>query len=329
MFPTWKKEMKLKQTNLIDQHGRSIHKLRLNLLDACNMRCMYCMPKDQVFKKQKDQLSPTQMSDIVGNLIKKGIDEVRLTGGEPLIHPQFKEIISLLSPLGLNKLGVTTNAIKLESELPFLKEHNVKYINISLDSLQEKSFEYITHTNKFKEVLSSILKAKEMGFEVKLNCVLLKNINYEELDDFINFSADNDIEIRFLELMKIGQAVQYFDRHFVSADEAIDRLNETWTLNKVEMPIDSTSFNFLASNKNGKIAKVGFIASETKAFCNGCSRLRLSSEGTLRPCIMINEGPNMKDLSSENYDVTLKDLIAKKPTDRLPSNNLKMNEIGG
>jgi cyclic pyranopterin phosphate synthase len=290
---------------LIDSHGRRLKKLRLNLLDACNMRCLYCMPIDQKFKKLNSLLSPTEITNIVANLKTFGIEEVRLTGGEPLLHPKFKAIVKELSALNLKKLGLTTNAILLDENLDFLKEHGISSINISFDSLDPKSFEFITKTNKYEEVKAAILKARAMGFTIKLNTVMLKNINFEEVDQFLEFAAEHDIEVRFLELMKIGEALQYFNRHFVSAEEILSRISKNWKLEKIEMPKDSTSF------------------------CNGCSRLRLSNQGTLRPCIMINEGPNLSDLPLVDYEMTLKELIEKKPNTRLHSNNLKMNEIGG
>lgn len=314
--------------NLIDSHGRRLKKLRLNLLDACNMRCMYCMPEDQKFKKLNSLLSPQEISNIVNNLSKFGIEEVRLTGGEPLLHPKFESVVKELSKINLKKLGLTTNAILLKDKLPFLKEHNVSSINISLDSLNKECFKFITKTDKFETVLKNILQAKEMGFNIKLNTVMMKNINFEEIDNFLDFSAKHDIEVRFLELMKIGHALQYFERHFVSADEAISRISQTWKLDKIEMPKDSTSFNFLATHCS-KLSRIGFIASESKPFCNGCSRLRLSNQGTLRPCIMLNDGPNLNNLEFENYEVSLKQLIEKKPTTRLYGNQLQMNEIGG
>ncbi|MFT6632736.1 MAG: cyclic pyranopterin phosphate synthase [Bacteriovoracaceae bacterium] len=287
------------------------------------------MPIDQKFKKLNSLLSPTEITNIVANLKTFGIEEVRLTGGEPLLHPKFKAIVKELSALNLKKLGLTTNAILLDENLDFLKEHGISSINISFDSLDPKSFEFITKTNKYEEVKAAILKARAMGFTIKLNTVMLKNINFEEVDQFLEFAAEHDIEVRFLELMKIGEALQYFNRHFVSAEEILSRISKNWKLEKIEMPKDSTSFNYLATKDGKSLAKVGFIASESKPFCNGCSRLRLSNQGTLRPCIMINEGPNLSDLPLVDYEMTLKELIEKKPNTRLHSNNLKMNEIGG
>ncbi len=325
LFPIGKDFM---QKKLIDSHGRRMKKLRLNLLDACNMRCMYCMPEDQKFKKLSELLTPTQMKSIVSNLVEFGIEEVRLTGGEPLMHPQFRSIAKELSTCNLKKLAVTTNAILLEKEMDFLKEHNILNLNISLDSLNENSFNYITKTETFHQVYNSTIRAKKLGFNIKTNTVMLKNINFEEVEQFLEFSAKYDIEVRFLELMKIGHALNYYERHFVSADQIIERISKEWTLTKIEMPGDSTSFNYIAT-KDGKTAKVGFIASESKPFCNGCSRLRLSNQGTLRPCIMINEGPNISELAPQDYEAVLNELINKKPNFRLENTEVKMNEIGG
>ena len=313
---------------LIDSHGRRMKKLRLNLLDACNMRCMYCMPEDQKFKKIKDLLPASEMGRIVENLTKFGIEEVRLTGGEPLMHPQFREIVQTISKCNLKKLAITTNAILLEKHLDFLKDTNLTSLNISFDSLNKATFEFISKTDTFETVFLAIIKAIDMGFKIKINTVMLKNINFEEIEELLNFSAKYNVEVRFLELMQIGHARQYYDRHYVSAEEAILRIKKSWNIQKVEMPIDSTSFNFIATKENS-VAKIGFIASESKPFCNGCSRLRLSNQGTLRPCIMINEGPNLTNIEVDQYELVLNELINKKPNYRLEGTDIKMNEIGG
>lgn len=315
---------------MIDQHGRIIKKLRLNLLDACNMRCLYCMPEDQKFSKINDLLSPESMANIVSNLIDEGIEEVRLTGGEPLLHPHFRKIVEALSPLPLKKLALTTNAILLNRELDFLKEHGIKHINISLDSLKENTFQYITKSDQLSQILQTIEKAKTLDFNLKINNVLLKNINFEEIEDFLNFAHHHDIEVRFLELMRIGHARQYFDRHFVSADEAIQKLSKNWKLESLKMPNDSTSFNFIAINsQTNQTSRIGFIASESRPFCQGCSRLRLSNKGQLRPCIMINEGPQLTNTPKIEYTATISELINKKPIERLYGTTHQMNEIGG
>jgi cyclic pyranopterin phosphate synthase len=312
----------------MDKYGRKFSKLRLNLLDACNMRCLYCMPEDQTFSTLQETLSLNDIRRITEHLISSGIKEIRITGGEPLLHPNFKDIVKVLSKLKLEKLALTTNAIKLDKFLPFLKKTNLKYINISLDSLREASFQFITKSHQFHKVLENILLAKASGFKVKLNMVMMKNLNFEEIEDFLAFSAINGIEVRFLEMMKVGHALTSYSRHFVSADEAIERLSKSWKFESIEMPKDSTSFNFIA-HKDSLKAQVGFIASESKPFCTDCSRLRLTNRGELRPCMMINEGPNVMDLTQEEMSITLDQLLDKKPNFRIDKNILTMNEIGG
>jgi cyclic pyranopterin phosphate synthase len=286
------------------------------------------MPEDQKFNKIADLLSPDEIYNIVTNLTAFGVEEVRLTGGEPLMHPQFRQILSALTKCNLKKLAITTNAILLDKEIDFLIKNDVKDLNISFDSLIESSSNYITKTETFQKVRSSILRAKELGFKIKINTVMMKNINFEEVEEFLEFSSKYGIEVRFLELMKIGQALSHHERHFVSADQIIEKIKETCKLTKVEMPSDSTSFNYIATKSN-KIAKIGFIASESKPFCGGCSRLRLSNKGILRPCIMINEGPNIKDTPVTQYKAVLDELIRQKPIYRIEETQVKMNEIGG
>ncbi|MCT4640849.1 MAG: GTP 3',8-cyclase MoaA [Bacteriovoracaceae bacterium] len=311
-----------------DRYGRKFTKLRLNLLDACNMRCLYCMPENQTFSNLENSLSVDEIKSITQSLSLSGIEEIRITGGEPLLHPKFKQIVNELSKLSLKKLGLTTNAILLDKYIPFLKESNITHINISLDSLKEASFKFITKRDCFHKVLDNILLAKANGFIVKINMVMMKNLNFEEIEDFLKFSSDNDIEVRFLEMMKVGHGIPHFDRHFVSADDAIKKIKKGWNLKKMQMPKDSTSFNYMAGKENMK-ANIGFIASETKPFCSDCSRLRLTNKGVLRPCMMVNEGVSVNNKSDEDLKLTLQELIYKKPNYRIEQNPLTMNEIGG
>lgn len=312
----------------MDKYGREFTKLRLNLLDACNMRCLYCMPENQSFTSLDKTLSAAEIYSITSNLVSAGIKEIRITGGEPLLHPEFKKIVKALSELELEKLSLTTNAVKLDQYLSFLKQTKVTHINISLDSLIKESFEFITKSSYYQKVIDNILLAKAHGFHIKINMVMMKNLNFEEIEDFLTFSAKNNIEVRFLEMMKVGHALKSFDRHFVSAEEAITKLKNNWRLETIKMPKDSTSFNFIATCGSLK-AQVGFIASESKPFCSDCSRLRLTNKGELRPCMMVNEGPSVIGLSSDDMTFTLNELISHKPNFRIDNNPLTMNEIGG
>lgn len=317
----------MKQTTqypqLIDAHGRWIHKLRVQLIDACNYRCVYCMPETVIFRPSSELLSSREIVDICDTLIGFGIDEIRLTGGEPTLRRDLIQIVQGISDLPVKKLGLTTNGLKLKENLPALKKTRCHHINISLDSLDAKKYERITRRDNLKEVLNSIFAAKDMGFSVKINVVVMRGFNHDEILDYVAFSAQHNIEVRFLELMKIGCAVNNFDQTFVSAEEMIEQIDEP--LEKQIMKRDSTSFNF----KTLTGAHIGFIASESKPFCGGCSRLRLTADGRLRACLMSEKGADLRDKDKKEYRSIVESVMRMKPVDRIERINQPMYQIGG
>lgn len=321
-------DLKIPKTSakkLVDPHGRHIHKLRVSLLDACNFRCVYCMPQNPKFMPVKHLMTRSEIYEIVSILNHLGIDEVRVTGGEPTMRADFLDIIRDLSTLPLASLGMTTNALHLTKHLPKLFETKCKKLNVSLDSLNHDAFFSMTKSKHLDKVLDSIMMAKDLGFEIKLNAVLMKGLNDLEVEDFVAFSARHKIEVRFLELMRIGQARVNFEKHFISAGEVIGRLKKRFKLTLIPKPVDSTSFNYLLDNG----AQIGFIASESRPFCGGCSRLRLSAEGTIRPCLMKEEGYSLKGKTSKEIEELLYKTMALKPTDRIYDVSQPMNQIGG
>lgn len=310
---------------LIDPQGRHIHKLRLGLLDACNFRCVYCMPQNPKFLPKDKLMKREEIFRIAQNLVNLGIDEIRLTGGEPTLRTDFLDIVKDLSELELNNFGLTTNGLHVEKLIPELAKTKLKSINFSLDSLNKVGFQAMTGSPHLEKVLESIFMAKELGFKVKLNAVLMKGINDREIKDFVEFSGRYDIEVRFLELMRIGEARDHFDKHFISAGEVIKDLEAASVLRPVSLPIDSTSFNYLLDNG----ANIGFIASESRPFCGGCSRLRLSPEGQIRPCLMKSEGFSLVGKNEEEISELLVKTMALKPIDRIYDVSQPMNQIGG
>lgn len=313
------------QNILIDSHGRVMKKLRLSLLDACNFRCIYCMPENAKFTTPKDRLNAHEIGSIVKNLVSLGIEEIRLTGGEPTLSPDFMNIVRELSSLNVSKLAITTNGLNIAKFYPELKNSGVQSINFSLDTLDEKKFFHISKVDGYKKVMESILLAKDYGLEIKINCVLMKNINHNEVHDFIDFSKKNGIPIRFLETMNIGVVMPHFDRWFISAQDIINEIQSSYSLEKLNDPVDSTSFNFKLSNG----AQIGFIASESKPFCGGCSRLRLDARGFIHPCLFKNEGIQLKDVPLEEYPNILPTLIARKPITRIKIQDTPMYQLGG
>lgn len=310
---------------LIDDHGRRIRKLRVSLTDKCNLRCHYCMPVNQTFMDESKYLSPNEITEIVKELAGLGLEEVRLTGGEPLMRKSFAEIVDKLGALELKKLALTTNGIFLDKYLDVLKANRVFYLNISLDSLNEENFKKITFGNYLKKVVNNIKLASEAGFVVRVNTVMMKGVNDHEVFDFVKLSEDLGIEVRFLELMRIGFACGEQKDQFISAKEMIDRIKPKMELKNVISPLDSTSFNFVTSTG----AQIGFIASESQPFCGQCSRWRLSADGILRACLLKDDGKNIRELSPENRIEMYRALLGLKPAMRPIEVSHHMNAIGG
>lgn len=308
-----------------DSIGRSFKKLRVSLIEACNYRCTYCMPEQVIFKKQSNLLSPEQIEKLVRVLNHYGLDEVRLTGGEPTLRSDLIEIVERLSQLDLVNLGMTTNAHLLFPLLRDLKRAGLMSINVSLDSLDQENFKRITRRDGLQNVLRAIYGAKEVGLKVKVNMVVMRGINEHELLNFVNFSQQNKIEVRFLEVMKIGIMQGRFEKEFISSDEMISLIEPIYPLNPIAVSADSTSFCY----NIGDHGRIGFIASESKPFCGNCSRLRLDSTGVLRGCLMKNEGINILGMESDELGVVLQNLINQKPIERIISVDQPMYQIGG
>ena len=309
---------------MTDKHGRTMRKLRVSLLDACNFRCTYCMPASATFSKVHDLLMPDEIGLIVSNLTKLGIEEVRLTGGEPTLRAELVEITERLSELPLKSLGLTTNGLLLKKFLPELKKTNLKSLNISLDSVNRDNFKALARYDGLVEVVDAIDAAIEAGFKVKINTVLMKQ-NLSELDGLLEFARTRGIEIRFLELMKIGVALETFEDTFVPAAQIIHQLRNQYKMKQVAVSVDSTAFKYQLDNG----LQVGFIASESMPFCGSCSRLRLDSKGSLRSCLMQENKLNLRGLSFDEYPSVVKQVISLKPYDRIEKLEQPMHQIGG
>jgi cyclic pyranopterin phosphate synthase len=283
------------------------------------------MPLNPVFMDSSRWLRPEEIEAVCANLIDFGLEQIRITGGEPTLREDFRDIVLRLSSLPLNSLGLTTNGWNLTKELDFLNDTNCKHINISLDSLSKLTFYRITRRDHFEKVLDSVLSAKRLGFHVKINTVLMKGINDHEIFDFIRFSAEHGVEIRFLELMSIGQVKGSKDDLFISASDIIHRVSTREELIPKQSECDSTSFNF----KTASGANIGFVASETLPFCHNCSRWRLSADGFLRACLMSEKGIYIRNVKPKDYKVKMNELLTMKPYKRINRTDQDMYKIGG
>ncbi len=311
---------------LMDPAGRRIRKLRVSLTDACQFRCFYCMPSAPRFLPHRELLTPTELLAIVANLVELGIDQVRLTGGEPTVRPELLEVVDGLGRLPLERLGMTSNGARLEPLLPALKAAGLTSLNISLDSLRPEIFARVTGGRTHEGVLHAVRTARDLGFDVKLNSVLFRGLNDHECQDFLRFAEAEQIPVRFLELMRIGPAHAEQRGLFISAAEVIAGLRQAGEqLEPLPGPPDSTSFEYRTASGG----RVGFIASESQPFCSGCSRLRLTATGQLRACLMRAEGPGLRGLPREAYPELLAQVLADKPLDRLSHTEQIMTQIGG
>jgi GTP 3',8-cyclase len=311
--------------SLTDGLGRGIRKLRVSLVEACNFRCFYCMPDEPRFSPFSALLRADELIGICRELNRLGITQVRLTGGEPTLRRDFRNIVLGLSALPLEKLGLTTNGLLLDEQLDFLADTACRHINISVDSLRPDRFDGITRSSEFERVRRNVLEAARRGFRVKINVVVCRGTNEDELLDFVEFSAAHGVPVRFLELMRIGPRHREFATMFVPADEMIAALGARHTLTPAAVDADSTSFVF----RTGHGAEVGFIASESKPFCGTCSRLRLSATGHLRACLMSERGISVRGLPADRLQHVVAAVLAMKPDGRLPHVEQAMYQIGG
>lgn len=310
---------------LVDPHGRRMRKLRVQLTDACNYRCFYCMPEGTRFLPPSDLLAPEEIEGICTALHSLGVEEVRVTGGEPTVRPEFEDILARLARIPWRRLGFTTNGHLLTPKLPFLRDIGVRGINVSMDSLREEAFKVITGRGDLGRVLSAVRAARDSGFEVKVNAIIFRGLNDAEVPDFASFAEQEGVEVRFLELMKVGPAAGAYRERFVSADEILSMLEVHGGLEPVTVADDSTARVY----RTAKGGRLGIIASETQPFCGSCSRLRLSATGRLRSCLFSDTGVSLRGRDVLDYPEILHEVMAMKPVGRLPRIAQPMNQIGG
>lgn len=310
---------------MTDPHGRRLRKLRLSLTRACNYRCLYCMPANLPNPSREGLLEAREIRSLVGTLVDLGIETVRVTGGEPLLRPDFDAVAEALSDLPV-PLSLTTNGQFLSRHARHLAACGFRGVNVSLDSLDPDTFRRLTRGGDLSRVLSGIDAALAEGLEVKVNCVVLRGLNDGELADFHDLGRNLGIEVRFLELMKVGPGRELFGKHFLSAEAILETLEAAiGPMAEVSVAPDSTSF--VKESLAG--VRLGFIASESRPFCGSCSRLRLSAEGTLHPCLFKEDGIDLRGASPDEIRERVRTVAALKPTGRMASVARAMHELGG
>jgi len=273
-----------------DAFGRRIEYLRISLTDRCNLRCVYCMPAEGVPYEDLDNvLSFDEIERVVRALAPTGLRKVRLTGGEPLVRKNVPELAARLTAIpGIREVTLTTNGILLPRDADALRDAGVRRVNISMDTLRDDRFTEIARRPEAVRARAGVEAALAVGFDpIKLNCVLMRGVNDDEIVDFARLTVDRPLSVRFLEYMPIGMVTPpQWRARYISNEEALTRLHEAFPdLETLTDDRASTSRNFRIP---GALGTVGVINPISHRFCDGCNRLRLTANGKLVPCLADN-----------------------------------------
>ncbi|KAI3867996.1 hypothetical protein MKX03_035212 [Papaver bracteatum] len=295
---------------LVDSFGRLHTYLRISLTERCNLRCQYCMPDAGVDLTPSPQLlSQNEIIRVANLFVSSGVDKIRLTGGEPTVRKDIEEICLQLSNLeGLKTLAITTNGINLARKLPKLKECGLTAVNISLDTLVPAKFEFMTRRKGFLKVLESINTAADLGYNpVKVNCVIMRGFNDDEICDFVELTRDRPINVRFIEFMPFDGNV-WNVKKLVPYAEMLDKVVQQFkSLKRLQDHPTDTAKNFRV---DGYCGSVSFITSMTEHFCAGCNRLRLLADGNFKVCLFGPSEVSLRDpLRNGIDDEGLKEII--------------------
>lgn len=304
---------------LRDSFGRTIDYLRLSVTDACNLRCVYCLPPEGFkFSPQEELLSDDEILRIVRVAAKIGIRKVRVTGGEPLARSDIIQLMGKLSGIpGIEDLSLSTNGILLGPMAKDLYRSGIRRLNISLDSLDPERFRAITRWGKLNKVLEGIQKALDVGFSpVKINVVVVRGINSDEIPKFVSLTKQLPLHVRFIELMPIGKTGFFSQEHWMPLAEIQSLCGELKPLEPQKAPLGfGPAIYFKAP---GSLGTIGFISALSRNFCEHCNRLRLTSKGRLVACLASNFGLNLRELlrngaSDEEIADIFHDVVINKP----------------
>lgn len=315
-----------------DAYNRTIDYLRISVTDLCNLRCKYCMPDNGVHKKQhSDILSVEEIERIVRAAAALGITKVRITGGEPLVRNGILEICRKIGSIeGLKEMCLTTNGVLLGSMARELKNAGISRVNISLDTLDPAKYKQITRYGELSDVINGINTCREIGLRhIKINTVLIGGFNDDEISDFVEMTRDEDIDVRFIELMPIGESADWDKKCFIPASRVLEREPQ---LEPVENKGKSVAKLYSIPGYKGRI---GLINPMSQPFCSECNRIRVTADGKLKTCLHSAEEIELRGLSFEAVKERIKETVMNKPmrhtmNDCAKSESIRhMFQIGG
>lgn len=327
---------------MLDSMGRQINYLRISVTDRCNLRCRYCMPEEGIESIEHQQiLSLEEIARIVKISTEIGINKVRLTGGEPLVRKNIDQLIAYMSEIKeIDDIAITTNGILFPEMADRLKEAGLNRVNISMDSLIAEKFKYISRYGDLSKVRNGIDKALELGMEpVKINVVVIKGFNDNELLDFAELAYIYPLHIRFIEFMPVGDLLYFKKERMMNSSEMKEILDQAYNLNESEKKVKGNGPARYYSIEGGK-GSIGFINPMSHQFCSECNRIRMTADGKLRACLYDRREFDLRDaLRQGASDEQLKQIFIKvinmKPARHNmnagwgPDNRRKMYQIGG
>ena len=303
---------------LIDSFGRQIEYVRLSVTDRCDLRCFYCIPQGfSGFEEPEHWLRFDEVERVIGAFAQLGVKRIRITGGEPLVRKGLPDLAARLSRLeGVEDLSLSTNAVQLAKHAAALKAANVSRLNVSLDSLNPARFKQITNGGKLEKVLKGLMAAKSAGFHpIKINMVLLKGINDDEVEAMVDFCLEHGFTLRFIETMPMGDTGRDAVNHFVDLQEVKQKLAQRFELTPSLMNGGGPAKYLQVT---GTSLNIGFITPLSQHFCETCNRVRLSVDGTLYLCLGQSDKLELRPLlragiSDAQLQQAIVDAISRKP----------------
>lgn len=325
---------------MIDKHSRKISYLRVSVTDLCNLRCVYCMPPGGSELSRKEEiLSLEEILKLIKHGVSLGVNKIRITGGEPLVRKGIISLVNQISEIkGIDDIAMTTNGVFLKEFATELKSSGLSRLNISLDTMREDRFAEITRGGNIADVFDGVEAVLKAGFKgTKMNAVVMRGDNDDEIHDFVRYIMERDIELRFIELMASGWKDMVDEDRFMPTSEIMERVRGVGELVPDKQRIGGGPATIYRIK--GALGSIGFISAVSKPFCKTCNRLRLTSDGKLRSCLLTGGEVDIKDiLRSFNLDEKeMQDRLTEaffRVTDMKPivhsgRNRAVMNQIGG
>jgi cyclic pyranopterin phosphate synthase len=282
---------------LVDTYKRAINDLRISVTDRCNFRCSYCMPLDEYeWIDKKEILTFEEITRLAGLFVRLGVEKIRLTGGEPLVRQNLDRLVAKLSAIDrLKDLCLTTNGALLAEKVQSLKQAGLRRVNVSLDTLDAEKFKRMTKRGDLKKVLEGIFAAKSHGLHpIKLNAVVERGVNDDDVLDLVEFARENGFPIRFIEYMDVGNSNNWTSEKLVSKQEILEKIASRYPLKEIGRnagTAPSVDYEFLDGRGD-----LGVIASVTEPFCSSCTRARLTADGRVVTCLFSHVGHDVKSL---------------------------------